>query len=409
MDLLNEVENFYNNFDGEKGIIGRTVKGKPIYYMAIKKSNYPKIIVQCSIHAREYITTYLCLKLIKSLPKLIEVGCVYFIPLLNADGVEICLNQFPLYKANANGVDLNVNFDARFGKGEKNVFLSGAENYVGKHPFSEPESKALRDFTYKIKPHLTISYHSKGQEIYYEFHQGKKRLERDLSLAKKVSKICGYKIKSTPFSCGGYKDWCIEKLKIPALTIEVGDDNLTHPIGKSSLTPIYQENKMVLPTAIDWLKGEYMTEKYMKSAIKQAKIALKKDEVPIGAVIVLDGKIIARAHNLMEKTQLATAHAEILAINKACKKLNSWRLDNAEIYVTVEPCAMCAGAIANARIKKVYFGAYEHKSGCAQSKYPVLSDNGLNHKVDYCGGVLEKICANLIKNYFKDKRSGKKS
>ena len=147
-----------------------------------------------------------------------------------------------------------------------------------------------------------------------------------------------------------------------------------------------------------------MQEKFITSAIKQAKLAYKKDEVPVGAVIVKDGKIIARAYNQMEKTQLATAHAEILAINKACKKLKSWRLDDCEMYVTVEPCAMCAGAIANARIKAVYFGAYEKKSGCAVSKYPVLTDSGLNHSTDFIGGIKEEICANIIKNYFKGKR-----
>ena len=147
-----------------------------------------------------------------------------------------------------------------------------------------------------------------------------------------------------------------------------------------------------------------MQERYMKLAIKQAEKALLEDEVPIGAVIVKDGKIIAKAHNKMEKTQLATAHAEILAINKACKKLNSWRLDGAQMFVTIEPCAMCAGAIVNARIEKVYFGAFEKKSGCAQSKYSVLSDSGLNHKTEFVGGIEEQICANLIKNYFKDKR-----
>ena len=129
--------------------------------------------------------------------------------------------------------------------------------------------------------------------------------------------------------------------------------------------------------------------------------------MPIGAVIVLDGKVIARAHNLMEKTQLATAHAEINAINKACKKLNSWRLDGAELYVTIEPCAMCAGAITNARIKKVYFGAYEQKSGCANSKFPILSESGLNHVTEFEGGILEKECAEIIKNYFKGKRKAK--
>ncbi len=147
-----------------------------------------------------------------------------------------------------------------------------------------------------------------------------------------------------------------------------------------------------------------MQKKFINQAIKQAEKAREKDEVPIGAIIVVDGKVIARAHNLMENTQLATAHAEILAIDKACKKLKSWRLDNAEMYVTVEPCAMCAGAIVNARIKKVYFGAYEQKSGCAESKFPVLTNSGLNHTTEFIGGIERERCENLIKNYFKGKR-----
>lgn len=142
----------------------------------------------------------------------------------------------------------------------------------------------------------------------------------------------------------------------------------------------------------------------MELALKEAEKAELKDEVPIGAVIVKDGKVIARAHNLTEKNQIATAHAEILAINKACKKLKSWRLNGAEIYVTVEPCPMCAGAIVNARIDKLYFGAYESKSGCAVSKYSVLTDNGLNHTTAWEGGVLEEKCSALLKNYFKRKR-----
>ena len=152
-----------------------------------------------------------------------------------------------------------------------------------------------------------------------------------------------------------------------------------------------------------------MELKFMKAAIRQAEIALKEDEVPIGAVIVVDGKIIARARNAMEKTKLATAHAEILCLNKASKKFKSWRIENAEMYITVEPCAMCAGAIVNARIKKVYFGAYERKSGCAVSKYPVLTDAGLNHTTEFEGGIEEEVCANLLKNYFKGKRVGKKA
>ena len=147
---------------------------------------------------------------------------------------------------------------------------------------------------------------------------------------------------------------------------------------------------------------------YMKLAIEQAKKAKLKDEVPVGAVIVLNGKIIARAHNLMEKTQVSTRHAEIIAIERACKKLKSWRLDGAELYVTVEPCPMCAGAIVNSRIKKVVFGAYEKKSGSAISKFNILTDSGLNHKTEFIGGVMEDECANLIKEYFKEKRKGEK-
>lgn len=150
-----------------------------------------------------------------------------------------------------------------------------------------------------------------------------------------------------------------------------------------------------------------MQQKFMKLAIKQAMKAVEKDEVPIGAVIVKDGVVLARAYNLVEQRQNPTAHAEILAITKACKKLKSWRLDGAEMYVTVEPCPMCAGAIVNARIKRVYFGAYEKKSGCAISKYSILTDSGLNHKTEFFGGIEQESCANIIKNYFKSKRHTK--
>jgi tRNA(adenine34) deaminase len=146
-----------------------------------------------------------------------------------------------------------------------------------------------------------------------------------------------------------------------------------------------------------------MKNKFMKSALKCAQQAFDQGEVPIGAVVVLDGKVIARGHNRRTKNQIATAHAEILAINKACKKLNSWRLDNAEIYVTVEPCAMCAGAIANARIKKVYFGAYDNRFGSCK----LLNENNFNHVAEYEGGVLEGECSGLLTNFFKALRKNK--
>ena len=151
-----------------------------------------------------------------------------------------------------------------------------------------------------------------------------------------------------------------------------------------------------------------MDLKFMQMAIYEAIKAEKKDEVPVGAVIVKNGKVISKAHNLMEKKKDATMHAEIIAIKKACKKLKNWRLDGCEIYVSVEPCAMCAGAIVNARIKCVYFGANENKSGCAESKYPILSDSGLNHVTEFVGGIEKEKCSLMIKNYFKQKRKVKK-
>ena len=147
-----------------------------------------------------------------------------------------------------------------------------------------------------------------------------------------------------------------------------------------------------------------MQKKFMQKALRQAHKALSLDEVPIGAVIVKDGKVIASGYNKVESTNIATEHAEIIAINKACKKLKSWRLDDCEIYVTAEPCAMCAGAIANSRIKRVYFGAYEPKSGSAQSKHKVLTESGLNHTTLYEGGILQEECSSLLTNYFKSKR-----
>ena len=127
-------------------------------------------------------------------------------------------------------------------------------------------------------------------------------------------------------------------------------------------------------------------EKFMKVALKEAKKACKKLEVPVGAVIVKDGKIIAKAHNQKETKFDTTKHAEILAIQKASKKLGAWRLLDCEMYVTLEPCPMCAGAIINSRIKKVYIGASDEKTGAVGSKLNLFSDYKFNHEVDYENG-----------------------
>lgn len=142
--------------------------------------------------------------------------------------------------------------------------------------------------------------------------------------------------------------------------------------------------------------------KFMKAALKQAKLALKYGEVPIGAVVVYEGRIIGRGYNRRLKTQLASAHAEMIAIDKACKKLKSWRLQGAELYVTLEPCPMCMGAALNARIEKLYFGAYELKVKSFTDE--LASSNLVNHKVEVEGGVLKDECSSLITSFFKDMR-----
>ena len=147
-----------------------------------------------------------------------------------------------------------------------------------------------------------------------------------------------------------------------------------------------------------------LNEKYMRAAMKEAYKAELKDEVPIGAVIVYDGKIIARAHNTRQTKQISTHHAEILCIEKACRKLNSWRLEGCDLYVTLEPCPMCAGAIQQSRIRKVVFGAYDFKGGFFGSNFNINEVKGLNHYPEVEGGILKEETAQLLKDFFKKKR-----
>ena len=149
-----------------------------------------------------------------------------------------------------------------------------------------------------------------------------------------------------------------------------------------------------------------MEEKFMREAIRLAERAKKRGEVPIGAVVVLNGKIIGKGYNLRTKLQMATAHAEMRAIDRACKKEHSWRLPEAELYVTLEPCPMCMGAILNARIKRVYFGAYEQKGRSLTKE--LANANLLNHTVEVTGGVLEKECSNVLTSFFQEMRAREK-
>ncbi len=150
-----------------------------------------------------------------------------------------------------------------------------------------------------------------------------------------------------------------------------------------------------------------MQEKFMKEALKEAEKAYKKLEVPVGAVIVKDGKIIARGHNQKETKTDTTKHAEIIAIQKASKKLKAWRLLDCEMYVTLEPCAMCAGAIINSRIKKVYIGTKDNKTGAVGSVLNLFEDFKFNHKVESEIGLMQEECEKILKQFFKELRLSK--
>ena len=156
------------------------------------------------------------------------------------------------------------------------------------------------------------------------------------------------------------------------------------------------------------MTDEKIHQKYMRVAIKEAHQAQMLGEVPIGAVIVHNGQIIASGHNMRERFQDVTYHAEMLAIMEACTALNSWRLEDCDLYVTLEPCIMCSGAIVNARIKNVYYGAKDPKAGAVDSLYHLLGDQRLNHQVHVESGILGEECSQMLKDFFRVVRKKKK-
>lgn len=247
--------------------IGKSVLDKDIF--VLKKEfniDFRWALITGGIHAREHLSTDLiCLlieKLIKENPSL--NFNLAFVPMINPDGVDFCTNgiksldkksqqnlikinqsdDFSLYKANANGVDLNNNWDANFEIKHTTKNSPSSQGFYGYASMSEPEVVALANFTNRLNPFITINYHLKGEEIYFDFFQDKKSYCRDLEIAKVFSKSTGYKIISTQDkSSGGFKDWCVQKLKIPALTIELGNDKFFHPFPQSELSSIYEKNK----------------------------------------------------------------------------------------------------------------------------------------------------------------------
>ena len=250
----------------ETGVVGESELKQTIPYVFVGKKNGNYMIVQGAMHAREHLTALLVVCLAKHLVKNSDLpldGGIYFVPMTNPDGVRLCQegvgfirdkerksnlltinksSDFSLWKANADGVDVNVNFDARWGEGAQNGYFKSSQNYVGKAPFSAAESRALAEFTERIKPLVTLSYHLKGEQIYWEFGQQGHRRFRDKRYADAIAKYTGYTLVGGEGSVGGYKDWCVQKLKIPAYTIEVGNDSYPHPFPYEQFTAILQQN-----------------------------------------------------------------------------------------------------------------------------------------------------------------------
>ena len=255
MNVYEEVRRFYEGWRGEKRVVGYSAEGRELFAVFAGKRGGAVGISQAAMHAREWITALLTLEqTVRGVS-----GGVWFIPLVNPDGALIVQeglasvssrktrkfllslsseDGFPLWKANARGVDLNVNFPARWGEGASNLRAPAPANYIGKFPLCAPESRALAAFTRRVSPDYTLSWHTKGEEIYWRFHQPPERAARDGRYGEIVSKSTGYPLAEAPRSAGGYKDWCVETLGIPAFTVEAGRDELFHPLGGEALGEI---------------------------------------------------------------------------------------------------------------------------------------------------------------------------
>ncbi len=216
-ELLDDI-NYLSRCGAETGCIGASGYGRLIPYAALGAGEHAVVITAGNVLIAEGADAFGFDK-----AKLLA---------LNGGNCD-----FSLWKANAAGVDLNVNFDAKWGEGKHNVRQAGGENYIGAAPFSEPETQALARFTRSLSPVLTLSYHAKGREIYYDFHQRGKARERDAAVARHAAACTDYAlIEGTQGSAGGYKDWCVAALGIPALTLELASDELSHPLPDDSIT-----------------------------------------------------------------------------------------------------------------------------------------------------------------------------
>jgi tRNA(adenine34) deaminase len=150
-------------------------------------------------------------------------------------------------------------------------------------------------------------------------------------------------------------------------------------------------------------------EKFIDLALEEARLAVQEGEVPVGAVLVIDGRVIARSHNLRESLSDPTAHAEMLALREASQRLLRWRLTDATLYITMEPCAMCAGAAILARINRIVYGCRDPKAGACGSVFDITREARLNHRIEVVGGILEEACHKIVRNFFADRRNKTKN
>lgn len=256
MTYNDKIKEQLERTEGEIFSLCTTPFGQEVWVKKVGEGN-KALIVTGGIHAREHFTAEVVTGQIGTF-KAVRGRVCFFIPLLNPDGAAFCEGEsreyeskFPcskfaekreLFKANANCVDLNVNFPSGYGRGEKNLTYLSPENYIGHAPLCEPESRALADFTRKIRPRATISYHAAGRELYWEFHQKGAFKKRCCKIAKELAEEVGVKkVDGDLNSAGGYKDFCVDELKIPSYTVEVSLGS--HPLRLSDFSEDIELNR----------------------------------------------------------------------------------------------------------------------------------------------------------------------
>lgn len=257
-------------------VVGYSTLNQPIYGVHLGSYEGKQILIEAGIHAREYPSSLVVIMMIEYMATQELNGGVYAIPLSNPDGARIVLDgldfiscqklkdyilhindgseDFSQWKADAMAVDLNVNFDALWGEGTQNVFCVSPGNFVGYYPESEREVRTLIDFSYRVRPDLTLSYHTKGDVIYYGFELlTEEELARDQRIADFISSINGYEPIKTVGSVGGYSDWASEYLKVPAFTIEIAPASVPTPVPLEYVEPAFEANKDVPSRLLDYI------------------------------------------------------------------------------------------------------------------------------------------------------------